>query len=206
MTYSDNNVQAIQNRKRWSIIGAVIILSFLSTSGCCGMFYYTHLSSFKGKVIDAETKEPIEGAVVLAVYYKSTMSIAGSNSYVAHGRETLTDAKGEFEIPNKCERLDSVKGWPSARLEIFKPGYGTLWHQRAKAVGENKSWPPPGKYIVYGLPRLRTVEERRKNVRSADRYSDIPYKNKTQYWEIVNQECVNVGIPPMTMTEEERQR
>ncbi len=156
-------------RKRWfKVIYAFILLFLLiGSSGCCGMFNKTHLSAFKGKVIDTDTKKPIEGAVVLVVYHRSSMSIAGSNSYVAHGRETLTDSNGELEIQTKCERLDSVKGWPSANLEIFKPGYGTLWHKRANAAGENKSWPPAGKYVLYELPKLKTIEERKKNVRTA---------------------------------------
>ncbi len=38
------------------------------------------------------------------------------------------------------------------------------------------------------------------------RFSEIPYRYKKKYWEKVNQEWINVGIPPMTMTEEEKQR
>lgn len=187
----------------------IAVTSIFFVTSCGGVFFplpYRSLAPFKGKVVDADTKEPIEGAVVLGVYYFTAYTIAGSNSYVEDGQETLTDKNGEFKLPRTRRWFVLHRGYPEGRLEIFKPGYGTLWHQRSIAVGDNKSWPTPSKYIVYELPRLINVEDRKKNVRSARRYDEIPYRNKRQYWEKVNEECSYVGIPPMTMTEKERNK
>ncbi|MGD8304030.1 MAG: hypothetical protein PVI55_16570 [Desulfobacterales bacterium] len=60
---------------------------------------FAYLAPYKGKVIDAENKEPIKGAVVLVVYYGTAYSVAGSNSYEVDAREVLTDSNGEFMLP-----------------------------------------------------------------------------------------------------------
>lgn len=177
------------------IVGLLIAMtSIFFVTGCGGVLSplpYRSLAPFKGKVIDADTKEPIEGAVVLAVYYFTSYGIAGSNSYVEDGQETLTDKNGEFELPRTRRWFVLHRGYPEGTLEIFKPSYGTLWNKRSKAVGDNKSWPTPGKYIVYELPRLETKDERVKNLPNT--YSDIPYNNKQNYIGLINKERKALG-------------
>ena len=124
---------------------------------------FAYLSPFKGKVIDADTKKPIEGAVVLVVYRREVLSIAGSNTYPADAQETLVDSNGEFKIPWRIRWFGKAKRWPEANVIIFKPGYGRFpGHERSEAVGENKSWPSPRKYIGYEIPELKTFRERKK--------------------------------------------
>jgi len=153
-----------------------------------------YLSPFEGKVIDVDTKGPIEGAVVLAVYHKTVHTIAGSNTYAVDAQETLTDANGEFKISLKTGRSEKYSGKLRGKLIIFKPGYGTLQHKRARAIEENKSWPPPGKYIVYELPKLKTMEERKaQHIRT---YSEIPYEHKKNYIRLYNEWRISLGYGP----------
>ena len=184
----------IMHRFSWLVI---TMICFLFVSGCEGVIFplpYRSLAPFEGKVIDAETKEPIEGAVILAVYYFTTYTIAGSNSHLKDGQETLTDKKGEFKLPRTKRWFVLNRGYPEGTLEIFKPGYGTLAHKQAMAVGDNKSWPSPAKYIVYELPRLRTVEERRKV--HIDSYNEIPYEHRKLYFDAKNKERIFLGYEP----------
>ena len=57
---------------------------------------------YKGKIIDADTNEPIEGVVVVALY--NTRSIiggpAGLSYKTIHMKEVLTDENGDFLIYN----------------------------------------------------------------------------------------------------------
>src|SRR4030043_763483 len=104
------------------LIGLAIgfcLLSGISLSACGKAI----LRAFEGKVVDAETKEPIEGAAVLAVYYESTISVAGSGYYAVDAQETLTDANGEFKIPVQTVKLKDASGKLQCNLTIFKPGY-----------------------------------------------------------------------------------
>ncbi len=157
-----------------------------------------YLASFEGKVIDGKTKQPIEGAVVLAVYYRSTTTIAGSNRYPFDAQETLTDKNGEFKIPSKTVQSEEVSGKPRAKITIFKPGYGAFpEHRLTKAVGENKSWPPPEKHVVYELPELKTMKERKNNVVWMHKYM------KPLYIHTINEELKNLGLELITMSDEE---
>jgi hypothetical protein len=176
-----------------------LALNFLGCSYVVRWPYY-YLAPFKGKVIDTDAKEPIEGAVVLAVYYMTTISIAGGGSYPFDAQETLTDENGEFRIPTKRVWFHKISGWPPRDLEIFKPGYGTLWHKRAKAVGENKSRPPPKKYVVYELPKLKTIKGRKYNLPRG--YHDIPYMKRKLYMKAINEESVSLGLEPYPIPSE----
>jgi hypothetical protein len=182
-----------------SLIFLISMTGLYIIEGGGGIFFplpipYRSLSPFKGKVIDTDTKEPIQGAVVLAVYYFTSSGVAGAISSVEDGQETLTDKNGEFELPRTRRWFVLHRGYPEGTLEIFKPGYGTFWDKRAKAVGDNKSWPTPGKYIVYELPRLKTTKElKAQNIRT---YSEIPYRYKKNYIRLYNEWRISLGYGP----------
>lgn len=185
----------IRKDARKTILVSTFLLLVFICQGCGGIFFplpYRSLAPFSGKVIDADTKEPIAGAVVLAVYYFTSYTVAGSNSYVEDGQETLTDENGEFKLPRARRWFVLRRGYPEGALTIFKPGYGVFPdHKRSEAVGANKSWPPPKKYIVYKIPKLKTKEERIRNLPSS--YSDIPYNMKKQYIKSINVERKALG-------------
>lgn len=55
--------------------------------------------TYSGRVIDADTLEPIEGAAVVAVWHKSWPGIGtGADTRFKMAREVLTDANGEWSI------------------------------------------------------------------------------------------------------------
>ena len=187
----------------------IILLTGLVVGFCLlsGMSLFrggqAYLRSFEGKVVDTETKEPIEGAAVLAVYYGSTDSIAGSSHYAVDAQETLTDANGEFKIPAQTVKLKDVSGKPRGKLMIFKPGYGVFpRHKLSDAVGENKSWPPPEKYIVCELPKLKTKEERDNNIHYSE--PDVPIGMMKKYIKLLNEERVYLGYDPYSIPAEEK--
>ena len=53
----------------------------------------------RGRVIDAGTREPIPGAVVVGEWSTISLAFSGGNSECYDARETVTDTKGDFEIP-----------------------------------------------------------------------------------------------------------
>ncbi|MEN6620511.1 MAG: hypothetical protein ABFD50_03030 [Smithella sp.] len=79
---------------------------------------------FRGKIIDAQTKQPIEGAVAL-VLYNNEMLIGGPggpNDYTFPVKETLTDKKGEFYFPSRYS-LHIVSKCDYVSFIFYKPGY-----------------------------------------------------------------------------------
>jgi len=161
-------------------------------------FPYYHLVPFEGKVLDADTKQPISGGAVLAIYYGEGATIQGASTYAVDAQETLTDANGEFKIPEVKEWFGNHPRSPvKANLIIFKPGYGAFpRHQGATAVDENKSWPPPEKHIAYLLPKLKTREERKENVIFMPAYT-LP-----QYLRTINEERKSIGIRTISVPNE----
>lgn len=105
-----------------SFIGLLISLLFLN----CG--FADAGGPWKGKVIDSETKEPIEGAAVLAVWERVYRTPAGDNSYFYEAKETLTDKNGFFEISSytPINLLPIISYIDGPELTIFKPGYGSF--------------------------------------------------------------------------------
>jgi len=51
---------------------AICWVFFLPSSDSFAGWLIYHKPEFKGKVIDAKTKEPLEGAVVVVAYYQKT--------------------------------------------------------------------------------------------------------------------------------------
>ncbi len=192
-------------KKRKIVYLSVIILFifvFLYTCGGSRLspFPYCHLAPFLGKVIDADTKEPIAGAVVLAVYRSEVPSIAGPMSSFTDAQETLTDENGEFKIPKLKRWFVADRGYPRGKLTIFKPGYGAFPdHRRSRAPGVNRTWPPPNKYIVFELPKLKTIKERKDNVIYMRSYGFPLYLRK------INKERISLGLQTLSIPKEEKQ-
>jgi hypothetical protein len=116
-----------------------------------------HKPAFKGKVIDAETKEPIEGAVVVVTYSKSTVMVPESYTSIINVRETLTNKNGEFYIPSYTTIIQPLSSEDMAWFIIFKPGYGSFPDWRVTPPKLMLSKVPYGNYW-YGERDL-TFEE-----------------------------------------------
>ncbi len=91
-------------------------------------------ATFKGRVIDADTKEPIEGAVVVASWLEASATISGEDTRLKDVKETLTDKNGEWRIegpkgssPSNIKAIFTfITGIYYTRpplFIVFKPGY-----------------------------------------------------------------------------------
>ncbi len=107
------------------IIFAILIIAFLFTSSAyAGEVIYSK-PAFHGRVIDTDTKQPIEEAVVVVLYHKrSTFSLnpGGTSAYVTKAKETLTDKNGEFYFPAYSETM-FLNEAVDTQFIFFKPGY-----------------------------------------------------------------------------------
>ena len=71
-----------------------------------------------GTAYDANTKLPIEGAYVVAIYYKSAVGLAGSDTWCIKTKGMYTAKDGRFHFP--VEKLD---GDSPGKVAAIKPGY-----------------------------------------------------------------------------------
>lgn len=169
--------------------------------------YYANASEFgpfQGKIVDADTKEPIEGVMVL-IEWRELHFFAGSTFYDA--QETLTDKNGEFYIPgilvfNPWTRLGIEAG-----VIIYKSGYGTIdgehIHDLAKALSAKKDGTPRVTYILSfqdGKPiiilKKLSIEERKKF--GTPGTSDISHGKKKLLIQEINKERKFVGLGEVT--------
>jgi hypothetical protein len=90
--------------------------------GCSGNL---HLVSVEGIVVDLETGEPIVNALVLARYYSSSPSVAGTMTAYIDAQETYTDSHGRFHLPKMIKQKNAEmflsQSW--SRITVFKSGY-----------------------------------------------------------------------------------
>lgn len=167
-------------------IAVLVVIFSLPSKSFAGWLIY-HKPEFRGRVIDAETKEPIEGAVVVAIYKKHTLisGPGGGYSSVIKVKETLTDKKGEFYFPSYTTIIQPLSIEDYVEFIIYKPGYGSFSDHRvsppkdmsleaierffSEEVGkqgeiiEDEPWRKwTVTFGIVELPMLKTWEERNK--------------------------------------------
>jgi hypothetical protein len=96
---------------------------------------------FKGKVIDAASREPIKGAVVAVMYYSAPILTGpgGGSPYIIHVKESLTDENGMFLIPSYTTLIQPNSLEDRAEFIIYKPGYGSFQVRRSSPIYIHRS-------------------------------------------------------------------
>jgi hypothetical protein len=110
---------------RHFMLGVIFIIFLLCTqmAGAGSGWLIYHERSFKGRVIDAETKEPVEGAVVVAQYHSNVLGPTGSHTTLIDVQEALTDSEGKFFIPSKTRIIYPLSVGDDTSFLVWKPGY-----------------------------------------------------------------------------------
>ncbi len=89
-------------------------------------------ATLQGKVIDAETGEPLEGAVVVVVWYSRILHpLCMDSCYKFHdATEVVSDSRGDFSVD-----VTTISPISYFNAEVFKLGYGVrgLWNSRYQA-------------------------------------------------------------------------
>ena len=175
----------------------ILLLGFVIASSLTGCALYHHYGLYYGKVVDAETKEPLEGAAVLAVYYTQQYGLAGANDNYLDAQETVTDKNGEFKIPS----LNSFAFRPLQSFEpyvwftIFKPVYGCYpKYKGVKPMFLPNGSLPTNQYVVIEQPSVRNAskEERLRNAACLPSPS-VPEKKYLRLQDLLQVEYQSIG-------------
>lgn len=125
---------------------------FLVASSSCAVSH--KFGPYKGKVVDADSGQAIEGAVVFMECNTISGNVGGANTHFADAAEVLTDENGEFYIELRVNTFKPGHLWsPYQDITIFKPGYGVFpGHKKAKAdkiVRDTSSFIPENTYLNF---------------------------------------------------------
>jgi len=148
-----------------TVLLVVSLIAIILISGGGHVIYAD--GPYHGKVIDRKTKQPIEGAAIVAVWWKQTPMIADSQTSYYDGQDTLTDKDGNFTIPGITRGSTN----PLAKIQepsftIFKPEYTAYRNLvfKPRSVPRGIEVFETGGQVVYALGRLTTREERIRNM------------------------------------------
>lgn len=103
----------------------LVILAAVLSGGCIGPRYW---DGYVGKVVDADTGEPLAGAFVIARYSGSIPTPGHSNTVCYHAAGTTSNEGGDYRIPSSVDVLD-IKVDKRSRLDFFKPGYRHVFYK-----------------------------------------------------------------------------
>jgi hypothetical protein len=175
------------------LIAVLLIIIFPLSGGCAITNTY---GPYYGKVIDGETKEPIEGAAILAVFYTQEYGPAGAITRYADAIETVTDKNGEFKLPaHRVSVFRPLQGWDKyPQFRIFKPTYGCYpMHKDVKPMFEPNGTLPADEHATIELPKIKTREERIDSTHcSPPTY--IPYTKARNFIDLINRENKALGL------------
>ncbi|SPD74471.1 putative Lipoprotein [uncultured Desulfobacterium sp.] len=158
---------------------------------------------YQGKVVERDTLKPIEGAVVFIEFLIRAPGLGGESGYFGDAVETLTDKNGEFYIPiqkttfTKRSLTQLGHHWDEdGYVIIFKPGYGTFpWHKNSAPTFSPTYSIPPKQYVTIQLPKLHSIEERKRNMHFSTGLG-VPNDKKMN---LLRLECIErkrIGLEP----------
>jgi hypothetical protein len=188
-------------RRKDLIMRSIIVLFMLSLILTLSATPAMTAGPWRGRIIDIETKEPLEDAVVVAYWYRVWRTPAGGIPDLYEIKEVLTNKEGKFEITsytpiNLLPILSYIRG---PEFIIFKPGYLSL---SGRHLDENIIDKPaefratkiyrlaPG---IIELPKLKTKEERLKAM-PGPVGEDSDYKKQKLFIRLLNEEDKNLGL------------
>lgn len=193
-----------------------ILLLGLTSSDSYADWLIFHKPAYKGKVIDIDTKEPIEGAVVVAIYHKYPIisGPAGGSSTVINVREALTDKEGKFQISSYMTLIAPLSESDDTLFIIFKPGYAYIGalnletYFTGKEEKDQEGIFPENQRIVLKadgsieLPKLKSIEERKKSGLHdipSEISGGVPDANIPELLKAVNEERRYLGLTPFRL-------
>ena len=152
---------------------------------------------YRGQILDSETKAPLAGAVVVALWVRERVYPFQLNTEHYAVRETVTDLEGRFVMEVRDIEQGAPRRTRKPEFLVFLPGYGTFPHRYTSPKGFLAEL-FEGNGTTIEIPRLQTREERRDNLSSASphRFSDLPHKDLPRLMKAVDEERIAVGLKP----------
>jgi hypothetical protein len=186
---------------RWTALISVIawVLGGCAvTSAGAQTYLQGYQGPYRGRVVDAETKEPIAGAVVVAIWSRERVEPLITRIVFHAAREVLTGPDGSFVLEAKDIEESAPRRTLPPYFEVFFPGYASLrsliFGRRGFLQGRFETG------ITVGLPRPTNRKERLDNLVRPFSFSETPFKDVPHLMRLANQERRSLGLEPYPET------
>jgi len=120
----DHERKAIRRILFAILLAVTLLTSYVSgAEGADEVYLRGSAGPYRGRVIDAKTKAPIAGAIVVAVWYEDVSALVPKNTRFYDAVEVVSDNQGYFVVdaPDIERRAPQRTRFPW--LTIFKPEY-----------------------------------------------------------------------------------
>ena len=195
-------------RKVALLLGSLFLpLMPLLGAGCFGHLVYSS-DTYQGKVIDAETKEPLVGAVVLAIWYREAPGLGGHGPAEGYhdALEVLTDAQGAFTVPAKTH-LTAIGKIREPEFVIYYPGYGFYPRYQVRPQDDKEiAAAHEQRFFNVELPRLKTRQERLNILAGLPHDPEVPDRKMPNSIRLMNEERRRLGLQHTHILREEREQ
>jgi len=167
---------------------------------------------WRGTIVDAETKQPLEGVVVFALWNERYGSIGGyAGGGYCDSEEVVTGADGRFTIRRLKRSFNPFSIIQGPDFTIYKPGYGR-WHFQGDEEwltlrgdelnrSVNAVWQRFNSEaaVVIELTPLKTRDARMNFLKKTLSLpsTDTPADRFPKFLEAVNQEHGALGLQPL---------
>jgi hypothetical protein len=157
---------------------------------------------YRGQVVDAETKAPLAGAVVVARWMRDRIAPLHLMSEHHAVREVVTDSEGRFVLEATDVEVGAPRHIHHPEFLIFIPGYGSYPRKHVSPKGFTGGI-FEGSGTVVELPRLTDRMERRNELRLFDphSFSAKPFKELPEFVSSFNEERIALGLEPLSPLE-----
>src|SRR5215470_7111524 len=161
-----------------ALLAALMALTMLAPAEAAG--------PWQAQVVSAETKQPLEGVVVLAWWTRHVRSFGGPSEDYRDSQEVLADKDGRFTIESRWFfSLNPLVFFRGPFVAMFKPGYGDYewpgykgsetWPKQKREALRTESQLLQLDGIVLEMPVLPEADQRREYLKQlSGRISGVP--------------------------------
>jgi len=146
---------------------------------------------WQAQVVSAETKQPLEGVVVLAWWTRHVRSFGGPSEEYRDSQEVLTDKDGHFTIaPRWFFSLNPLVFFRGPFFVLFRPGYGDFrwpgyegsegWLKEKQKALQTAAQLLQLDGIVLEMSHLQSIDQRREYLgKLRSDYSVVPLEQRS---------------------------
>lgn len=164
------------------------------------------LGPWKARIVDAESKQPLAGVVVLAVWTKVLLGPDRSPSFIYYdSEEVVADQDGRIIVAARDYSTSDAQVFAEPEFLFFKPGYGQwrfqgedIWlkldpsEKRKRYAEAGRLFAGPG--VVIEMAPLKTRQTRSQYYRERNEPVAVPPERKRRWLAAVEEERVYLGL------------